>query len=220
MGTESQDRLSNAAHCGSAANAPLEANDQEGVCHISVQTPELVCPVLSRSGCWRGATWQSGRPRRRAGWRRRRATSPCALLRASCAASGPSRALAHSCRSAGLVVSSVARPSQNVSCSSHAGAQMASQVSSLQLPAASEKQSASSQEAHCKLWTLCRVLLRDPAESEAPLQEGGQRRRDAAQEIAAASLVAAVEIYSSMEAAAQLVLEGGSTAASDIAGHK
>ncbi|CAK0760250.1 hypothetical protein CVIRNUC_002756 [Coccomyxa viridis] len=52
------------------------------------------------------------------------------------------------------------------------------------------------------------------------LQEGGQRRRDAAQEIAAASLVAAVEIYSSMEAAAQLVLEGGSTAASDIAGHK
>ncbi|CAL5223562.1 g6096 [Coccomyxa viridis] len=54
----------------------------------------------------------------------------------------------------------------------------------------------------------------------AQLQEGGQRRRDAAQEIAAASLVAAVEIYSSMEAAAQLVLESGSTAASDIAGHK
>ncbi len=52
------------------------------------------------------------------------------------------------------------------------------------------------------------------------VQEGGQRRRDAAQEIAAASLVAAVEIYSSMEAAAQLVLESGSTAASDIAGHK
>lgn len=52
------------------------------------------------------------------------------------------------------------------------------------------------------------------------MQEGGQRRRDAAQEIAAASLVAAVEIYSSMEAAAQMVLESGSQAASDIAGHK
>lgn len=54
----------------------------------------------------------------------------------------------------------------------------------------------------------------------AQLQEGGQRRRDAAQEIAAASLVAAVEIYSSMEGAAQLVLQSGSQAASDIAGHK
>lgn len=61
-------------------------------------------------------------------------------------------------------------------------------------------------------WTL--------SEDRMSLQEGGQRRRDAAQEIAAASLVAAVEIYSSMEAAAQMVLESSSQAASDIAGHK
>ena len=72
----------------------------------------------------------------------------------------------------------------------------------LQLPAAFEKHSAEL-VASCG---PCAELI--PLNPMCILQEGGQRRRDAAQEIAAASLVAAVEIYSSMEAAAQLVLEG------------
>lgn len=59
--------------------------------------------MLHRSGCWQEATWQRGRPRPRAGWRRRLATSLCASLRALCAVLGPSRALAYSCRSAGLL---------------------------------------------------------------------------------------------------------------------
>ena len=183
------------------------------------RNPERVCRVLRRSGCWRGATWRRGRPRPRAGWRRRRATSPCALLRASCAVSGPSRALAHSCRSAGLLTAATA-PCRYVSCSTQFVLLQVSQLLSLQLPAAPK-------EHLCKLPRSILQAL-DPVQNPRRtllnltriVQEGGQRRRDAAQEIAAASLVAAVEIYSSMEAAAQLVLEGGSTAASDIAGHK
>ena len=115
--------------------------------------------MLSRSGCWRGATWQRGRPRPRAGWRRRLATSLCALLRASCAALGPSRALAHNCRSAELLASHFS-PCQNVFCSSQIGLQSMA-------PASSEKHSASFRAAHGKLWNLSGILLRHPAESKA-----------------------------------------------------
>lgn len=52
------------------------------------------------------------------------------------------------------------------------------------------------------------------------LNAGGQRRAEAAQEIAAASLVAAVEIYASMEEAAKTVVASSGQATADLVGHK
>lgn len=52
------------------------------------------------------------------------------------------------------------------------------------------------------------------------LNAGGQSRADAAQEIAAASLVAAVEIYASMEEAARTVVKSSGQATADLVGHR
>lgn len=52
------------------------------------------------------------------------------------------------------------------------------------------------------------------------LNAGGQSRADAAQEIAAASLVAAVEIYASMEEAARIVVKSSGQATADLVGHR
>ena len=51
------------------------------------------------------------------------------------------------------------------------------------------------------------------------MKAGGQSRREAAQEIAAASLVAAVEIYVSMEEAARVVLASSGQAGSELVAH-
>lgn len=52
------------------------------------------------------------------------------------------------------------------------------------------------------------------------LNAGGQSRTEAAQEIAAASLVAAVEIYASMEEAARTVIASSGQATADLVSHR